>query len=107
MTDYSITANAVPHRDARMNRVILEGNFKAMRALGVTQRMHIDIMKHAKNSIRRRDAEQTAWFTGPTRMMWMQARQARGEFKSWTDEQLGRELRPAYLEDETLEKEAA
>jgi hypothetical protein len=88
----SITANAIPHRDARWNRVMLAGAFKAMRAMGVSDATHIAVMQDTKDRIRAKDAEPSAWFTGPTRAMWMQARSLRGELDGWTHEQLGREL---------------
>ncbi len=80
------------HLSSHLNRVSLQATFKLGREYGLSHDDHLKLMRGRKQDIRRRDAEPAAWFVGPDRMKWVALRYDRGDFKDWTNEQLGREL---------------
>ncbi|RCV87496.1 hypothetical protein [Billgrantia montanilacus] len=89
----SYSIDTTSHIDADRNRNLLQGSFLFTQQVpGLTKEQRIQLMHDAKERIRRRDAEPAAWFVGPTRAKWVEARMDLGEFKGKSDEELGRAL---------------
>ncbi|MGR4068279.1 hypothetical protein [Billgrantia sp. C5P2] len=79
------------HINANQNRVFLQGTFLVLKQVSnLTKDQRIQLMREAKERIRKRDAEPAAWFYGPTRATWVSARFDAGEFEAQPPEELGR-----------------